>query len=964
MSAQGRRQSWFPADVTHEMNIRTDSGAYATRGAIMAVANTKCVLILIILTIPFASVAQDWKLQPVALTTRWAADIDPKTPWPEYPRPQMVRSNWLNLNGLWEYQITARDALPPEEYAGLILVPYPLESALSGVKRTLEPDQLLWYRRTIDFQAAPVGERVLLHFGAVDYEATVYVNGKKLKTHSGGYQAFTIEITDAVKPGKNDLVVAVYDPTERGPNPHGKQNLHAQWMYYSPSSGIWQTVWIERVPPSYIEALRLTPDVDRSELRVEVGIKGNSKGHSVEVTIRSGGALVRQQTIQGATAVPINQLHLWSPDDPHLYDLQVRLLRHGQMVDVVNSYFGMRKIHLKADAQGRTRIHLNNRYTFNLGVVDQGYWPDGLYTAPSDAALKFDIQAVKAFGFNTVRKHIKIEPQRWYYYCDRLGLLVWQDMPSSNNDTAEGRAQFERELKENLTQLHNHPSITTWVLFNEGWGAYDQDRLAHWIMQADPSRLLNGHSGPYDHVMVAQWMKTMNIRTLFSGDMSSIFDDFQRLQYQAPANWMVGNILDLHFYPGPKMFPMQPDVASVTGEHGSFGVYVEGHVWNERKQVGKGLGGSNMSSKQMLTAYAKSIEQLKELETRGLSGSAYFQLFDVESEHQGLLTYDRAMSKVPIRELERLNAKLVPRADNYSSAAARVSVESADIPPESQRYQTRLAEFQNGRRDSLFLQRLTLMALRQNDEAMATKIGNALVEREPQPYGKRSWETIVAITHSSKDRGFELLRTRTEEANTILGPQAAQKKILEIIRRELIVPFLTEKPRTQTWQEFEKLVTTEHGELGREAVYGAQMMESLLQEDWNGFGKAYSQYFQTATQRCPYRVHSLAFQVLSHVSDPRALDTAIRVMQWQIDSPRESPVFGRYDPTELDTYANLLFKVGRITEAIEWQRKAVILGDQRDRQIIENLHKMTSECMRNSCMPPSRINDLTPSGLQ
>lgn len=898
-------------------------------------------LIAIVLLSP-AAMAQNWRMQPTSIPTPWAASVSPANVWPEYPRPQMVRSTWQNLNGLWEYAISARDAQQPEQYAGQILVPFPLESALSGVKQSLRPDQTLWYRRTIQVQPGQAGERVLLHFGAVDYEATVYVNGKRLGTHSGGYQSFTFEITGALQPGDNQLVVKVYDPTDQGPNPHGKQNLHAQWMYYSPSSGIWQTVWLERVPSTYVDSLELTPNVDQSEVLVAAELNGPREEYSIEATIHSNGKLVARQLIDGSTAIKIDQPQLWSPDDPHLYDLRVRLLHKDRVVDTVQSYFGMRKIALKMDPTGRARIFLNDRETFNLGVVDQGYWPDGLYTAPSDAALKFDVQTIKALGFNTVRKHMKIEPQRWYYYCDLLGLLVWQDMPSSNNDSPQARAHFEREIKQNLAQLHNHPSITTWVLFNEGWGAYDQERLARWMMQTDPSRLLNGHSGPYDHVAIAQWEKRQPPSKLMRslGNDFPTLNEFQALQDAAPVDWMVGNMLDLHYYPGPRMLPAQANVASVTGEHGSFGVYIEGHAWNELLPVGLGVGRSDMTPPQMLEAYAASIEQLKTLQAQGLSGAAFFQLADVETEQQGLLTYDRAVAKVPVHEIQKLNAKLVPQAKNYVEATRGFAVENAQWTPEPQRYQSLITEFRRGRRDLAFLQRLSLMALRQQDQPGATEFGNAFVAQAPQPYTTEAWKTIFAITRTTKDSGFQLFRKHAEDANAALAPQAAQKKYIDILLRELIAPQYKSQQHKVDWENLERTLTAGYGELAREAVYGARMMDAFLRQDWPTFGSFYVRYFETATGRSPYQVHSLSYQVLVHVSDRKALETALRVMRWQLDSPREAPVFGQYDPTELDTYANLLYKMGRSSEALEWQSKAVSLSFGRDREILGNLEKM------------------------
>jgi hypothetical protein len=640
--------------------------------------------------------------------------------------------------------------------------------------------------------------------------------------------------------------------------------------------------------------------------------------------------------------LPIKHPRLWSPDDPYLYDLEVRLLKDGRVVDTVGSYFGLRKIEVKKDPKGVPRIYLNNRYIYNLGVADQGFWPDGLYTAPSDAALKFDVQAIKALGFNTVRKHIKIEPERWYMYCDRLGIMVLQDMPSSNNDTVEARTEFENEIKENMLELYNHPSITTWDLFNEGWGAYDEERLARSMKQSDPSRLVNGHSGPFDEVELAQWLKRMKPSRLpgpLGNDTEGLNQEVQDQQYRADAHWPWGDIADLHYYPGPKMPPAQEGMARVVGEHGSFGVFVEGHVWDELQPTGTGLGASSLTPAQFVKTYAESIERLKALEARGLSGSNYFELTDVEQEQQGFLTYDR-IAKVPVAEIARLNATLVPRAQNYASATAGFTVEVADATPEPQRYAVLLREYRRGRREAPLLRRLALMALRQNDQTRATEVGNALIASLSRPYSKEDWTVIAALTRTSNDAGYELLRTHVEAANAQLGPQAAQKKILEIIGREAIDPYFKDKTRTPDWTDLEHSVTTRYGALGTEAVYGARMMYDLVKDDWTGFGEFYTRYFATAIPRSTYPIHNVSYWVLEHVSEPNTLNTAIQAMKWYMSSDKEFPVFGREDPTALDTYAGLLYKVGRSAEALNYQEKAVDLSEGRDRQIESHLDDM------------------------
>ena len=880
-------------------------------------------------------------MQSVSTPTRWASKVTPETAWPEYPRPTLVRAAWQNLNGLWDYAITNDQREKPTHYDGTILVPYPIESALSGVERALQPERRLWYRRYFNAPSVSNGQRTLLHFGAVDYAATVYVNGRSFPTHFGGYQSFTVDITDALKSGSNEVVVKVYDPSDRGPNPHGKQALDPSFVFYSASSGIWQTVWIEQVPSTYIETLELTPDVDHGGLLIKVGLGGDAAHYTVEAVAWSGKTEVANQVVEGTTLLHISHPQLWSPDNPYLYDLEIRLLNGRQLIDSVKSYFGLRKIEIGLDPRGRARIFLNNAYTYNLAVVDQGFWPDGLYTAPSDAALRFDLQAIKALGFNTVRKHIKIEPQRWYTYCDRLGLLVWQDMPSSNNDSLESRIEFEKEVQETISQLHNHPSITTWVLFNEGWGAFDQERLTRRVKALDPSRLIDGHSGPYPPLAVEEYIRRLDAKHLpgpLGGKSDGILDAIQMTQFT--SKWAPGDIIDIHYYPGPVMPPIKPNIASVIGENGSFGVYIEGHAWDETKPVGTGGGASNLTPEEFLKHYETSVKKLRELESKGLSGSAYFEIFDVEQEQQGFITYDRDTAKVPVHQIASANFKLVPRAKNFEVATAGFSVGVADSTPESQRLNSLMTEYRGGRRDLYFLQRVTLMAIRQKQQALATELGNTLIAGLAKPFSKLSWKTIAAITYTSDDLGYKLLHANAAEANAALGGELAQKKLLEVIDRESIQPYFKRKARKPNWNELEREILAKYGQPGQEAVDGARMMYSLVTRNWDDFGKFYSRYFETATAHSLYPIGPLSYQVLLNVQDEKTLEEAVRVMRWTIDQPEENETFGHYNPVNLDTYANLLYKAGRQTEALDWESKAVAASHGRDKIIVGNLEKM------------------------
>lgn len=567
-----------------------------------------------------------WKMQPVALQTRWAKLVDPARVLPEYPRPQMVRDQWVNLNGLWQYAITDKDAKQPSSYEGEILVPFPVESALSGVKKPVLPTQRLWYKRSFDRPATKDEERVLLHFGAVDWQTEVYVNGKKAGQHTGGYQNFSFDITSLLVNGQNELVVNVYDPTDQGPNPHGKQVLAPKGIRYTATTGIWQTVWMETVPAVAITGLVITPETDSGHLSLTVHTSGNTD-YTIEATATAAGKIAG--SIKGPAnqplKLPLRNAHLWSPEDPFLYDLSVKLVKNNVVKDQVTSYFGMRKIEVKKDDQGQERIFLNNRYTYNLGVLDQGFWPDGIYTAPTDEALRFDIAAIKGMGFNTIRKHIKIEPARWYYHADKLGMLVWQDMVTCASLEPAAKAAFEAENEANTDQLYNYPSIICWVLFNEGWYTYDQPRLTQWLQQRDHTRLINGHTGE-------------NYGKDGPQDLA--------------GKWANSDLTDIHDYPGPGIAPALPGKARVLGEWGGVGVPVKGHQWN----AAAGWGYVKITPSEMVDKYSSMVKRLKTYETAGQSGSIYTEPFDVEIEENGLITYDREVVKVPLEILRRIHA--------------------------------------------------------------------------------------------------------------------------------------------------------------------------------------------------------------------------------------------------------------------------------------------------------------------
>ena len=568
-----------------------------------------------------------WQPAQGSLKTRWAKDVSPANAHPEYPRPQMVREEWLNLNGLWDLAITSKDATRAT-FDTQILVPFPVESALSGVMRKVSENDRIWYRRTFDVPAKWHGKRLLLHFGAVDFEATVWVNGKEIGQHRGGYDAFTLDITDAVKPsGENELIVAVWDPTDAGTQPHGKQVRKPNGIWYTPTSGIWQTVWLEPVNAAYITGLKIIPDVDNSAVTVRPITTATLGGCTVEVTIHDAGkvAYTASVTAGGQITMPVKKARLWSPEDPHLYNLSVSLKLGSRTLDKVESYFGMRKISLGKDEKGFTRLMLNNKPYFQFGPLDQGFWPDGLYTAPTDAALRYDIEITKKLGFNLARKHVKIEPDRWYYWCDKLGLLVWQDMPSGDkyiggrdpdiSRSQESAKEFEQELSALVQGRGNHPCIVMWVPYNEGWGQWDTARIVELIKKLDPTRLVDNTSGWSDRG--------------------------------------VGDVNDMHKYPGPGSPEPEANRAVVLGEFGGLGLPVRGHTWQSEKNWGYR---SFTDAKALTTAYGDLVAKLFPLiEEKGLSAAVYTQTTDVEIEVNGLMTYDREMVKMDLNKVAAAN---------------------------------------------------------------------------------------------------------------------------------------------------------------------------------------------------------------------------------------------------------------------------------------------------------------------
>lgn len=582
--------------------------------------NTKRTLIAIAASlIAVSTIAAEWRPVPGHMMTRWAKQVNPAKPLPEHPRPQMVRSAWQNLNGLWQFEITAKESAQPQQFSQQILVPFPVESALSGVKKRVEPKDRLWYRRTFSVPKSWRKGRVLVHFAVADWDTQVLVNGKPVGHHLGGYDPFEFDITDALKAdAEQELVVSIWDPTNDGGQPIGKQTLRPGGIYYTPTSGIWGTVWLESVPTTYVKGLKMVADIDAGVLRLTV----QADGGSVRAIARDGKKKVGESTGKAGQeiTIPVPNAKLWTPDSPYLYDLDVELT-DGKIKDSVESYFGMRKISVGPDENGITRLLLNNKFVFQAGPLDQGFWPDGLYTAPTDDALKFDIQATKAYGFNMSRKHVKVEPDRWYYWCDKLGLLVWQDMPGSGNHTAEQKRQFESEFQRMVETHFNHPSIVLWVVFNEGWGQYDTERMVEQVRQWDPHRVIDNASGWVDK--------------------------------------NVGDVLDVHTYPVPGNPKPTANRASVVGEYGGLGYNLKSHMW-----VDTGWGYQTFNNPESLNARYEEITAilLDHSKTPGISAGVYTQISDVEVENNGLMTYDREVFKVqPEVSARALKGLLPPR---------------------------------------------------------------------------------------------------------------------------------------------------------------------------------------------------------------------------------------------------------------------------------------------------------------
>jgi len=584
------------------------------------------------------SVQAQWKPVGDKIKTPWAEQINPQSVLPEYPRPLMERPDWTNLNGLWQYAVTPRGAAEPATFDGQILVPFAIESSLSGVMKEVGDANELWYKRDFTIPGSWKGKNIILNFGAVDWKADVFINDILIGSHQGGFTPFSFDVTPYLTGKTNHkLIVRVWDPTDKGYQPRGKQVNNPEGIWYTPVTGIWQTVWLEPVSSvNHITAIKAIPCIDSGSLNVTVSTAACKPADIIEVKLMDKGQVIATaKGLQGKELrLGVKNPTLWDTKNPYLYDMKVSVISSGKTVDEVKSYTAFRKISMKRDANGLMRMQLNNKDLFHYGPLDQGWWPDGLYTAPTDEALLYDIKKTKEWGFNMIRKHVKVEPARWYYHCDKEGMLVWQDMPSGDmgnqwaphqynggtdkNRSAVSVANFYQEWKEIMDLCMSNPSVVIWVPFNEAWGQFDTEKVTEWTQAYDPSRLVNPASGG-------------NHRP-------------------------TGDILDLHNYPGPAMFLFDAQRVNVLGEYGGIGLPLEEHLWWQKRNWGY----VQFKSVEEVTAqYVKYAKELQDMVKRGFSAAVYTQTTDVEGEVNGLMTYDRKKIKINEAAVRKANQDVI-----------------------------------------------------------------------------------------------------------------------------------------------------------------------------------------------------------------------------------------------------------------------------------------------------------------
>ncbi len=599
---------------------------------------TRPFLLLIVILLMTVQAYAQWEPKISPILTSWGEKLDTASVLHEYPRPQMVRENWTNLNGFWDYALTDSAGQKPEHFDGRILVPFCVESTLSGVTQKVTSKDAIWYQKHLHLDKPVNGQRLLLHFGGVDWHTSLWINGQKIGEHMGAYDPFYFDITDALNFNDHQVItLKVWDPTNEGVQARGKQLMDPRGIWYTPVSGIWQTVWMEQVDASHIEYIKVIPDVDSNIIRVSVMVSGQDEDHRLRLSAWDQDSCITEQ--EGASdslfKLRIPQPRLWSPSHPNLYDLKIQLLGKQDTLDEVTSYFGMRKVEIRKDTNGINRIFLNNQVIFNFGPLDQGWWPDGLYTAAADEALKYDIEITKALGFNTARKHTKVEPARWYYWCDKLGLLIWQDMPRCAGGLAPHATEdverpawqqeiFRREWEAIIRAFHHFPSIISWVPFNEGWGQFKTNEILDWTKSLDSTRLVDSPSG---------W-------TDFGG----------------------GDMLDLHDYPGPGIAPLEENRAVVLGEFGGLKYAAQGHLWQDTNNWGYQ---DTESLVDLNNTYEKLILKLAPFVSKGLAAAIYTQTSDVEVEVNGLMTYDRKIVKMDTSRASRLAQMLYNKQEMF-----------------------------------------------------------------------------------------------------------------------------------------------------------------------------------------------------------------------------------------------------------------------------------------------------------
>lgn len=590
------------------------------------------------------SLSAQWKPAGEKIKTVWASKVEPNHVLPEYPRPIMERKEWKNLNGLWNYAIQEVGKAAPEKYDGQILVPFAVESSLSGVMKDVGAKNELWYNTSFTIESNWKGQNILLHFGSVDWRTEVWLNGVKIGSHTGGYTPFSFDITPFITGKTQQLTVKVWDPSNEGPQPRGKQVRSPEGIWYTPVTGIWQTVWIEPVNKKNITTIRTTPNIDQNVINMKPEVAGANYGDVIEVTVYDSSKTIATAKASAGENLEIilNNAKLWSPESPFLYKTKVKLISKGKVVDEVKSYFAMRKIGSKRDSNGVLRMQLNNKDYFQYGPLDQGWWPDGLYTAPTDEALKYDIVKTKELGFNMIRKHVKVEPDRWYTHCDEIGILVWQDMPSGDEQpiwqnkkyfegnelqrTPKSEEIYKKEWKEIMDHLYSYPSIVVWVPFNEAWGQFKTVEITDWTKNHDPSRLVNSSSGG--------------------------------------NHFQTGDILDLHNYPGPELYLYDARRVTVLGEYGGIGLPVEGHLWRANDNWGYVKFKNNA---EVTNEYIKYATELKKLVKTGFSAAVYTQTTDVEGEVNGFMTYDRKVDKMDFEKVNTINKEVIDALNNKSN---------------------------------------------------------------------------------------------------------------------------------------------------------------------------------------------------------------------------------------------------------------------------------------------------------